>query len=81
MTDDSRVAAEKSLVSSRCEPAAACSLMRGSIAVITETPTIAYGSWNSCHALLKAAKPAPAHVRQTRAPAALDTMVIARNDS
>jgi hypothetical protein len=49
--------------------------------VITETPTIAYGSWNSCHALLKAANPAPAQVLQTCAPAVLDTTAVTRNDS
>ena len=49
--------------------------------MITETPTMANGSWNSCQALLKAAKPAPAQVLQTRAPASLETMVVAVNDS
>ncbi len=43
-------------------------------------PTIAYGSWNSCQALLNAANPAPAQVEQTRAPASLDTIVVTRNE-
>ena len=39
---------EKSSRTSEYRRAVACSLIRGSSAVITEMPTIAYGSWNSC---------------------------------
>ena len=53
--DDSRVAAEKSLVTSSLEPSAACALILGSIAVITETPTIAYGNWNIVQAFANVA--------------------------
>src|SRR2546429_7055447 len=42
---------EKSSRTSEYRRALACSLIRGSSAVITEMPTIAYGSWNSCQAM------------------------------
>ena len=50
MTEDSRTPVEKSLRTSAYRRSAACALIRGSRAVITEMPTIAYGSWNSCQA-------------------------------
>ena len=47
ITEASRVAVEKSAETSRYRRSDACALIRGSSAVITEMPTIAYGSWNS----------------------------------
>ena len=49
-TEDSRTPVEKSSRTSEYRRALACSLIRGSSAVITEMPMIAYGSWNSCQA-------------------------------
>ena len=48
--EDSRTPVEKSLRTSAKRPSAACALIRGSRAVMTETPTTAYGSWNSIQA-------------------------------
>ena len=50
MTDDSRTPPEKSLLTSEYFSSDACALIRGSSAVITEMPTMAYGSWNSSQA-------------------------------
>ena len=52
ITAASRTPIEKSSRTSEYRRAFACSLIRGSSAVITEMPTIAYGSWNSVYALL-----------------------------
>ena len=50
-TEASRTPIEKSSLTREYRRALACSLIRGSNAVITEMPMIAYGSWNSCHAI------------------------------
>ena len=50
MTDASRTPVEKSSRTSEYRRSLAWPLIRGSSALITEMPTIAYGSWNSCHA-------------------------------
>ena len=47
MTEASRAAVEKSPETSPYLRSDACALILGSSAVITEMPTIAYGSWNS----------------------------------
>ena len=44
MTDDSRMLAEKSSRTSENRPSAACLLILGSSAVVTDTPMMAYGS-------------------------------------
>ena len=49
-TEDSRTPVEKSLRTSGRRRSAACALIRGSSAVITEMPMMAYGIWNSCQA-------------------------------
>ena len=51
------------------------------MAVMTEMPTMAYGSWNSCQALLYAAYPAPGSAWDTFAPAALATIVVTANEA
>ena len=48
MTDAIRTPLEKSSRTSEYRRSVACPLIRGSSALMTEMPTIAYGSWNSC---------------------------------
>ena len=48
MTDASRTPLEKSSRTSEYRRSLACPLIRGSSALMTEMPTIAYGNWNSC---------------------------------
>ena len=50
ITEDSRTPVEKSSRTREYRRSAAWALIRGSSAVMTEIPTIAYGIWNSCHA-------------------------------
>ncbi len=50
MTDARRTPLEKSSRTSEYRRSVACPLILGSSALITEMPTIAYGSWNSDHA-------------------------------
>ena len=50
ITDDSLTPVEKSSLTSRYLRSAACALILGRRAVMTEMPTIAYGSWKSCQA-------------------------------
>jgi hypothetical protein len=50
MTEASRTPFEKSSRTSEYRRSVACPLIRGSSALITEIPTIAYGSWKSCQA-------------------------------
>ena len=51
MTEASRTPVEKSCRTSEYRRSVAWPLIRGSSALITEIPTTAYGSWNSCHAM------------------------------
>ncbi len=51
MTDAIRTPLEKSSRTSEYRRSVACPLIRGSSALMTEMPTIAYGSWKSCQAL------------------------------
>ena len=50
MTEASLTPLEKSSRTSEYRRSVACPLIRGSSALITEIPTIAYGSWKSCQA-------------------------------
>ena len=46
-TADSRLASDMSAFTAGRSPSAACRLIRGMIAVSTETPRMPYGVWNS----------------------------------
>ena len=50
MTEAIRTPLEKSSRTSEYRRSLACPLIRGSSALMTEIPTIAYGSWKSCQA-------------------------------
>ena len=59
ITDARRTPVEKSSRTSEYLRSVAWPLIRGSSALITEIPTTAYGSWNSCQELKYAEYPSP----------------------